>query len=105
MLTICSPIVAGNTAFPALLRGIIWILYKTLPPTSRLRESLEYQLLYPRRLFFYLFPGFQTKALVFYLVVLICTEWVAFIVLDLGPGNPISSIPIGTRIADAFVQG
>ncbi|GHJ86990.1 hypothetical protein NliqN6_3392 [Naganishia liquefaciens] len=96
-------IFAGNTAFPILLRGIIWIIYRLTPDGSRVRETLQFLLDHPRRCFIYLFPRTQTYFLIFVMVTLTMTDWVCFLVLDIG--NPvIEAIPVGKRIAAAFLQ-
>ncbi|KAE8540063.1 hypothetical protein D1P53_004001 [Cryptococcus gattii VGV] len=90
-------IFAGNTAFPVFLRCTVWVIYKCVPESSRVRESLKFLLDHPRRCFVYLFPSTQTWVLA--LVMLSLT----FLVLDLGT-EVIMAIPVGTRIAAGFLQ-
>lgn len=49
-------ILAGNVAFPMLLRFVIWLFSKMAPKHGRTHESLTFLLDHPRRCFFYLFP-------------------------------------------------
>ncbi|CEH15031.1 related to potassium transporter trk-1 [Ceraceosorus bombacis] len=96
-------IIAGNTGFPILFRFMIWFLSRIVPSTGRTYETLRFLLDHPRRCFVYLFPSAQTWFLLFVLVVLNCTDWVAFLVLDLG--NPIiKAIPVGQRVFDGLFQ-
>ncbi|KAI0359598.1 TrkH-domain-containing protein [Trametes cingulata] len=96
-------ILAGNTAFPVLLRFEIWILSKLVPTESRLNETLHFLLDHPRRCFIYLFPSHQTWFLLTVLFVLNFTDWFFFLVLDIG--NPaITSIPLGVRFIIGLLQ-
>ncbi|KZT21063.1 hypothetical protein NEOLEDRAFT_1139908 [Neolentinus lepideus HHB14362 ss-1] len=96
-------ILAGNTAFPIFLRLTIWALTKLVPIGSRLSETLHFLLDHPRRCFIYLFPSHQTWFLLIILVVLNCTDWVSFLVLDIGTPE-IQAIPAGTRVLDGLLQ-
>ena len=103
IFTLSFLILAGNTAFPIFLRIIIWALSKCTPKSSRSSETLQFLLDHPRRCFIYLFPAHQTWILVVMLLVLNCTDWVSFLVLDIG--NPvINAIPTGRRVADGLLQ-
>ncbi|KGB77669.1 potassium ion transporter [Cryptococcus deuterogattii R265] len=96
-------IFAGNTAFPVFLRCTVWVIYKCVPESSRVRESLKFLLDHPRRCFVYLFPSTQTWVLALVMLSLTLIDWVSFLVLDLGT-EVIMSIPVGTRIAAGFLQ-
>lgn len=50
-------ILAGNTAFPILLRFFIFVLSKAVPTGSQTRQTLQFLLDHPRRCFLYLFPS------------------------------------------------
>jgi Trk-type K+ transport system membrane component len=51
----------------------------------------------------YLFPSHQTWFLLTFIILLTVTDWVSFLLLDIG--NPeIDSIPVGHRILDGLVQ-
>ncbi|OAX36883.1 hypothetical protein K503DRAFT_857719 [Rhizopogon vinicolor AM-OR11-026] len=96
-------ILAGNTAFPVMLRFLIWIITKLVPRNSRLQETLHFLLDHPRRCFVYLFPSYQTWFLLTMLVIMNFTDWFSFMVLDIG--NPdIDSIPLGTRFVAGLLQ-
>ncbi|KAF7969625.1 hypothetical protein HWV62_26803 [Athelia sp. TMB] len=99
-------ILAGNTAFIIALTTLFtlsWIISKLVPRTSRLHETLQFLLDHPRRCFIYLFPSHQTWFLLTILVFLNCTDWLAFLVLDIG--NPaIDYLPLGIRFVDGLLQ-
>ncbi|KAI8970814.1 cation transport protein-domain-containing protein [Trametes punicea] len=96
-------ILAGNTAFPILLRFEIWVISRLIPKESRLNETLHFLLDHPRRCFVYLFPSHQTWFLLTVLFVLNATDWFCFLVLDIG--NPaIESIPLGVRFIIGLLQ-
>ncbi|KDN49926.1 TrkH-domain-containing protein [Tilletiaria anomala UBC 951] len=104
LTSIAMLILLGNTAFPIALRLFIWVFSKLTPSSSRTHESLRFLLDHPRRCFVYLFPSSQTWFLLFILCMLNVTDWVMFLLLDIG--NPIiEAIPVGQRIFDGLVQG
>ncbi|KAI1806350.1 TrkH-domain-containing protein [Daldinia bambusicola] len=102
-------ILAGNTAYPVFLRFILWSSLKLLKWVTyendlvEWKETLEYILKYPRRVYTNLFPSRQTYWLVFMLFVLNGTDWVAFEVLNLG-NSTLEQIPLGSRIIDGLFQ-
>ncbi|TFL07165.1 cation transport protein-domain-containing protein [Pterulicium gracile] len=97
-------ILAGNTAYPILLRFIIWSLTKMVKRDSRLNETLHFLLDHPRRCYIYLFPSHQTWFLLTVLCSLTFTDWFFFMVLDIN--NPgMESIGLGTRFLAGFLQG
>ncbi|ODO12037.1 hypothetical protein I350_00821 [Cryptococcus amylolentus CBS 6273] len=96
-------IFAGNTAFVIFVVQCEWTLYKLVPVTSRIHESLKFLLDHPRRCFVYLFPATQTWVLALVMLGLTLIDWVSFLVLDLGT-EAIMSLPVGTRIAAGFLQ-
>jgi Trk-type K+ transport system membrane component len=57
-------ILAGNTAYPILLRLVIWTLSRMVTRQSQLWDTLRFLLDHPRRCFLYLFPMHQTMLLV-----------------------------------------
>ncbi|KAI0776245.1 cation transport protein-domain-containing protein [Trametes elegans] len=96
-------ILAGNTAFPIVLRFEIWILSKIVPRRSRVNETLHFLLDHPRRCFVYLFPSHQTWFLLTILFALNATDWFFFLVLDIG--NPaIVNISLGVRFIIGLLQ-
>ncbi|TFY57734.1 hypothetical protein EVG20_g8425 [Dentipellis fragilis] len=96
-------ILAGNTAFPIFLRFYIWIISKCVPTRSRLHETLRFLLDHPRRCFIYLFPSHQTWFLFTILIMLNGTDWVSFLVLDIGTPT-IEQLPTGVRVIDGLLQ-
>ncbi|KAI6029310.1 cation transport protein-domain-containing protein [Pisolithus microcarpus] len=93
-------ILAGNTAF---VSRTYQSITKIIPAGSRLNETLHFLLDHPRRCFIYLFPSHQTWFLVTMLLVLNVSDWLCFLILDIG-NSAISSIPIGARIVAGFYQ-
>ncbi|KAG5518705.1 hypothetical protein PMAC_002674 [Pneumocystis sp. 'macacae'] len=79
-------IIAGNTAFPILLRFFIWIIIFILPKNSLHREylyqSLHFLLDHPRRCFTLLFPSRVTFWLFALLIILNIADTMIFIILD-----------------------
>lgn len=103
LIPIAILILVGNTAFPIFLRFFIWCISKVVPRQGRLYETLRFLLDHPRRCFVYLFPSGQTWFLFGVLLLLNCTDWIAFQVLDIG--NPtIESWSVGQRIFDGLFQ-
>ncbi|CAE7230532.1 unnamed protein product [Rhizoctonia solani] len=94
-------ILAGNTAFPICLRFFIWMLSKVV--SKRSHETLSFLLDHPRRCFLYLFPSHQTWFLLIVLLTMVITDWVSFMVLDIG-NEVLEAIPVGTRIAIGLLQ-
>lgn len=102
-------ILAGNTAFPIFLRLILWGLLQVLAVATgdtefrELKQTLQFILDYPRRLYTNLFPQRQTWWLVFMLILLNSVDWVAFELLNIG--NPaVESLPKGSRVIDGLFQ-
>jgi len=96
-------ILAGNTAYPVFLRGILWTMTKILPNRSRTRETVLFLLDHPRRCFTYLFPSRTTWLLTLVLFILNVWDWLSFEIADIG--DPLTeAIPVGTRIMDGLLQ-
>ncbi|KZT28729.1 TrkH-domain-containing protein [Neolentinus lepideus HHB14362 ss-1] len=96
-------ILAGNTAFVRTFDGLRWTLAKCAPRTSRVYETCQFLLDHPRRCFIYLFPSRQTWFLVLILLLMNCTDWFFFLILDIG-NTAITAIPVGTRIVLGLLQ-
>ncbi|KAF8608135.1 TrkH-domain-containing protein [Ceratobasidium sp. AG-I] len=94
-------ILAGNTAFPICLRFTIWLLSKVV--SRRTRDTLHFLLDHPRRCFIYLFPSHQTWFLFIVLLTMVLTDWISFMVLDIG-NDVVEAIPLGTRFAIGLLQ-
>lgn len=106
LITMGLLILAGNTAYPPFLRLIIWVMLRLLPKSDYYedwRETLQFILDHPRRVYTNLFPSRQNWWLVFTLVVLNGVDWAAFELLNIG--NPaIESIPANARALDGLFQ-
>ncbi|MCO5565338.1 hypothetical protein L7F22_019011 [Adiantum nelumboides] len=103
LIPIAILILFGNTAFPIVLRFMIWILSLCVPKKSRTYETLRFLLDHPRRCFVYLFPSAQTWFLFAILLILNCFDWIMFQILDLGNAT-IEGWTIGVRIFDGLFQ-
>ncbi|KAG5973471.1 hypothetical protein E4U55_000523 [Claviceps digitariae] len=109
LITMGLMILAGNTAYPVLLRLILWVMLRILkalpagPRVSTAKLTVEYILKYPRRVYTSLFPTRHTWWLACMVVLLNSVGWTAFEVLNLG--NPvIDAIPPGARHLDGLFQ-
>lgn len=109
LVTMGLLILAGNTAFPIFLRLILWGLLQVLAVATvetelrELKETLQFILDYPRRVYTNLFPQRQTWWLVFMLILLNSVDWVAFELLNIG--NPaVESLSKGSRVMDGLFQ-
>ncbi|KAI1099706.1 TrkH-domain-containing protein [Jackrogersella minutella] len=109
LIVMGAMILAGNTAYPVFLRLALWCSLKGLKLVTypqdlvEWKETLEYILKYPRRVYTNLFPSRQTYWLVFMLFVLNGTDWVAFEVLNVG-NSTLEQTPLGSRIIDGLFQ-
>ncbi|RYP22930.1 hypothetical protein DL765_001388 [Monosporascus sp. GIB2] len=103
-LTIMSfLILLGNTAFPVMLRFMIWLSSLVVPRGSGLWEELRFLLDHPRRCFTLLFPSNATWWLFLVLVLLNGLDVLLFIVLDLH-SEAVEELPINIRFLNAFFQ-
>ncbi|OAA62490.1 Cation transporter [Niveomyces insectorum RCEF 264] len=109
IITMGLMILAGNTAYPVLLRLIFWSSLKVINGFTNdayfadTKATLVFILKYPRRVYTNLFPPRPTWWLLFMIVLLNCIDWVSFELLNLG--NPvIETIPTGSRILDGLFQ-
>lgn len=82
MLLITFLVIIGNTAFPIMLRLIIWVASLLVPVGTGLYEELRFLLDHPRRCFTLLFPSGATWWLFWLLVILNGVDVMFFIVLD-----------------------
>ncbi|KAG8167294.1 hypothetical protein KVR01_002983 [Diaporthe batatas] len=100
---------AGSAAFPAFLRLILWIMSQVLKyGTSEgdyaiTKETLDFTLKYPRRVYTMLFPSKPTWLLVAMLVVLVAADWVALLVLSIG-NSALDTNPSGERVFNMLFQ-
>lgn len=109
LLTIGLLILVGNTAYPILLRLILWSTLKLLRLTTQpatlaaWKETFEFILKYPRRVYTTIFPSRATWWLIAVLFAINIFDWVAFEVLNLG--NPaVHKLPVGHQIMVGLFQ-
>lgn len=102
-------VLAGNTAYPIFLRLILWgylqVLKLTTPIDAHrpLKETLEFILKYPRRVYTTLFPSRATWWLLAVLIITNVIDWLAFEIMNIG--NPeVEALPVGDRIMDGLFQ-
>lgn len=95
-------ILVGNTAYPVMLRFIIWSLSKCVSINSQLYETLRFLLDHPRRCFVYLFPREHTWFLFALVLGLTIVDWFFLMILDLSRRH--EAISDGTWVFDALFQ-
>lgn len=103
LLCLAFLIIIGNTAFPCMLRFMIWVLSKFARPGTALWEELRFLLDHPRRCFTLLFPRNATWWLFAILVLLNGIDVIFFIILDLND-SAVTALPPGIRVLDGFFQ-
>jgi Trk-type K+ transport system membrane component len=82
LLMLSFLIIIGNTAFPCMLRLMIWVLSKFTRKGTALWEELKFLLDHPRRCFTLLFPRNATWWLFAILIALNGIDLIFFIILD-----------------------
>ena len=92
----------GNTAYPVMLRLLIWALSQCIWKESHLYETLRFLLDHPRRCFLYLFPRGNTLFLLALILLLTISDWVLLLVLDLNRRK--DTVTIGAWVYDGLVQ-
>ncbi|CAI6080659.1 unnamed protein product [Clonostachys chloroleuca] len=111
-LVIALLVLAGNTAYPVFFRFSLWSALQILRLTTKeddenfapWKETLEFILKYPRRVYTTLFPSRATWWLVLVLFVTNISDWVAFEVLNIG--NPaVTALSLGDKIMNGLFQG
>ncbi|CAG8108367.1 unnamed protein product [Penicillium olsonii] len=103
LLMLSFLIIIGNTAFPCMLRLMIWVLSKFTRQGSALWEELKFLLDHPRRCFTLLFPRNATWWLFAILVALNGIDLIFFVILDL-KDSAVTSLSPGIRVVDGFFQ-
>ncbi|KAL1849940.1 hypothetical protein Daus18300_013074 [Diaporthe australafricana] len=100
---------AGSAAFPAFLRLLLWCMAQVLKygthegDYATIKETLDFTLKYPRRVYTMLFPSKPTWLLVAMLVVLVAADWVALLVLSIG-NSALDTNPSGERVFNMLFQ-
>ncbi|KAL1843550.1 hypothetical protein VTJ49DRAFT_1143 [Mycothermus thermophilus] len=102
--------VAGSRAAPVVLRGVVWGMARVVGYAGRRgkgdevwRETFEFILRYPRRVYIGLFPARATWVLMGWLGGFIVVDWVFFFALNVG-NEVIERIPVGDRVMDGLFQ-
>lgn len=72
--------IAGNLGYPIGLRAVIWLYNSLLKPRSPHKQLTNFILEHPRRIFFYLYPPYETLALLLVVLFLTSIDWVFFYV-------------------------
>ncbi|KAJ5958055.1 uncharacterized protein N7479_005205 [Penicillium vulpinum] len=103
LLMLAFLIIIGNTAFPCMLRLMIWVLSKLTRQGTALWEELKFLLDHPRRCFTLLFPRNATWWLFAILVALNGIDMIFFVILDLND-SAVTALPPGIRVVDGFFQ-
>jgi Trk-type K+ transport system membrane component len=103
LLILSFLIIIGNTAFPCMLRLVIWALSKFARQGTALWEELKFLLDHPRRCFTLLFPRNATWWLFAILVALNGIDVIFFIILDLNDST-VTALSPGIRVLDGFFQ-
>ncbi|KAH6838665.1 cation transport protein-domain-containing protein [Chaetomium sp. MPI-CAGE-AT-0009] len=102
-------ILAGNQASPIFLRFIIWVLSRTLRFSTKhqnyavWKETFEFILQYPRRVYINMFPSRPTWMLTLTIGGFLAVDWIMFFLLNIG-NSVIESIPPGPRVMDGLFQ-
>lgn len=100
---------AGSQASPIFLRFIIWVLSKLLKFSTKdenhavWKETFDFILQYPRRVYINMFPGRPTWMLTLWLGAFLLVDWAMFFLLNIG-NKVIESIPPGPRVMDGLFQ-
>lgn len=100
---------AGSAAFPVFLRLILWTMAQVFKYGTReedysiAKETLDFTLKYPRRVYTMLFPSRPTWYLAAMLVGLVAADWVALLVLSIGSSD-LDSVSVGQRVFDRLFQ-
>ncbi|KAK4152101.1 cation transport protein-domain-containing protein [Chaetomidium leptoderma] len=102
-------ILAGSQASPIFMRFIVWVLSRVLKYSTKnenhavWKETFDFILKYPRRVYFNMFPARPTWKLTLWLGSFLLVDWAMFLVLNIG-NKVIESIPPGPRVMDGFFQ-
>lgn len=103
LLLLTFLIIIGNTAFPCMLRLIIWVTSVLVPRDSPLWEELRFLLDHPRRCFTLLFPRNATWWLFAIVIALNGIDLIFFIILDIND-DTVTALPPGIRVLDGLFQ-
>ncbi|KAL2126393.1 hypothetical protein VTI74DRAFT_1008 [Chaetomium olivicolor] len=100
---------AGSQASPIFLRFIIWVLSHLLRYSTKdesyavWKETFDFILQYPRRVYINMFPARPTWMLSVWLGAFLVVDWAMFFLLNIG-NEVIEKIPPGPRVMDGLFQ-
>ncbi|KAF4337031.1 TRK1-potassium transporter I [Fusarium beomiforme] len=102
-------VIAGNTGYPLLLRFFLWCSLRVLQLTTEpktlgpWKETIEFILKYPRRVYTTLFPSGATWWLLTVIVTINTIDWLAFEILNIG-NDVVEAMPVSDRIIAGWFQ-
>jgi hypothetical protein len=100
---------AGSQASPIFLRFIVWLLSRVLRFSTKdenhavWKETFDFILQYPRRVYMNMFPARPTWMLTLWLGAFLIVDWFMFFLLNIG-NEVVESIPKGPRVLDGLFQ-
>jgi Trk-type K+ transport system membrane component len=100
---------AGSQASPIFLRFIVWVLSRVLRFSTKdenhavWKETFDFILQYPRRVYMNMFPARPTWMLTLWLGAFLIVDWFMFFLLNIG-NEVVESIPKGPRVLDGLFQ-
>ncbi|KAL2257956.1 hypothetical protein VTK26DRAFT_8908 [Humicola hyalothermophila] len=100
---------AGSRASPIFLRFIFWVLSRLLKYSTQdehyavWKETFDFILRYPRRVYINMFPARPTWVLALWLGGFLVVDWIMFFLLNIG-NEAIEKIPPGPLVLDGFFQ-
>ncbi|KAK3369813.1 cation transport protein-domain-containing protein [Podospora didyma] len=109
MIVVVLLMLAGGPAFPAFLRLIVWSIslplkyWTSAESYAAWKETFDFILNYPRRVYTQMFPSRPTWYLVGMLAGLVLIDWIMIHVLSIG-NAALDAIPEGPRVMDSFFQ-
>ncbi|KAF6825055.1 cation transporter [Colletotrichum plurivorum] len=107
IVTILS--LAGNAAFPAILRATVYFCSMVLKLSVDddeyvvWKEAFDFILKYPRRLYMMMFPTKANVVFVTMFSTIVVVDWVLLLVLSIG-NSVIDAYPVGKRVGLAVFQ-
>jgi hypothetical protein len=102
-------LLVGSQASPIFLRCIVWVLSRVLRYSTTeenhavWKETFDFILQYPRRVYINMFPARPTQKLAIWLFGFVALNWGMFFLLNIG-NELIESIPAGPRVIDGLFQ-
>ncbi|KAK4246928.1 cation transport protein-domain-containing protein [Corynascus novoguineensis] len=109
VLVVAVLMLVGSQASPIFLRAIIWVCSRLLkfltdnPNYEVWKETFEFILHYPRRVYINMFPAQPTISLGLWLGAFLLVDWIMFFLLNIG-NKALEEIPTGPRVLDGLFQ-